>query len=352
MRIAQVSPLHEAVPPRFYGGTERVVSYLTDELVALGHDVTLFASGDSVTTASLIPACRQALRLDPTVGDPTLYHLIQIDQVMRRQPSFDIIHFHADNLHYPLIRHLRVPALTTLHGRLDLPDLGPFYDVFSKVPVSSISHYQRRPLPHLNWLGTVHHGLPEGLLRPGAGSGGYFAFLGRICPEKGVDRAVAIARRAGFPLKVAAKIDDKDRDYFHQVRGLFEPSAVDYIGEIGEGEKSAFLGDALALIFPIDWTEPFGLVMIEAMACGTPVLAFRRGAVPEIIEDGVNGVVVEDVEQAVASVGRLLAIPRSRCRNRFLSHFCASRMASTYLGLYRRLSPMAAGRTLTPVGEQ
>ncbi|HIJ62457.1 MAG TPA: glycosyltransferase family 4 protein [Rhodospirillaceae bacterium] len=351
MRIAQVSPLHEAVPPRLYGGTERVVSYLTEELVAEGHQVTLFASGDSVTSAMLVPGCRQSLRLDPRVRDPSLYHLIQIDQVVRRQHDFDIVHFHGEHLHYPLVPLLAVPLLTTLHGRLDLPDLIPFYETFRQVPVSSISHHQRRPLPGIGWLGTVHHGLPETLLRPGRGNGGYFAFLGRISPEKGIERAVAIARRSGVPLKIAAKVDAAGQDYYDSIHHLLHQPGIDFIGEIGESEKAAFLGDALGLLFPIDWPEPFGLVMIEAMACGTPVLAFRQGSVPEIIENDVSGVIVDTVEQAVAAVGRLLTIPRERCRESFRRRFSAARMARDYLGLYRRLSPMAAGKVLAPQRE-
>ena len=339
MRIAQVSPLHEAVPPRLYGGTERVVSYLTEELVAMGHEVTLFASGDSVTSARLVAGCRRSLRLDPTVTDPSLYHLIQIDQVIRRQHDFDIIHLHGEHLHYPLVPLLRVPLLTTLHGRLDLPDLIPFYDTFRQVPVSSVSQHQRRPLPDIDWQGTVYHGLPDSLLRPGRGDGGYFAFLGRVSPEKGLDRAIAIARRSGIPLKIAAKVDAAGRRHFERIRQLLEQPGIDFIGEIGDSEKNAFLGDALGLLFPIDWPEPFGLVMIEAMACGTPVLAFRRGSVPEILEDDVTGVMVDDVEQAVAAVGRLLAIPRGRCRESFRRRFSATRMARDYLGLYRRMTP-------------
>jgi glycosyltransferase involved in cell wall biosynthesis len=349
MRIAQVSPLHEAVPPKLYGGTERVVSYLTEELVALGHDVTLFASGDSVTGATLVPACRRALRLAPDCQDRVLYHLMQVDSVLERQQDFDVIHFHGDTLHFPFIRRTDLPTLTTLHGRLDLPDLGPFYRHFDDVPVSSISNHQRRPLPWLNWRGTVLHGLPLNLHKQGDGRGGYLAFLGRISPEKGIDRAIQIARRTGLPLKVAAKVDTVDQAYFDSIRSLFDDALVEFIGEIGEGKKSAFLGDALALMFPIDWPEPFGLVMIEAMACGTPVLAFRRGSVPEVIDDGVTGCIVDSVDEAVAAMDRLLTLERRLCRTTFERRFSATRMANDYLDLYRQHSPLTTQSALDPV---
>jgi len=349
MRIAQISPLHEAVPPKLYGGTERVVSYLTEELVALGHDVTLFASGDSVTSARLVPACQRALRLDADCQDRVLYHLMQLDTVLERHHEFDVIHFHGDTLHYPFIRRTTLPVLTTLHGRLDLPDLEPFYRHFADISVSSISNDQRRPLPWLNWRGTVLHGLPRNLLSRGGGRGGYLAFLGRISPEKGVERAIEIASRTGLPLKVAAKVDAVDQDYFDSIRPLFDNPLVEFIGEIGEKEKNAFLGEALALIFPIDWPEPFGLVMIEAMACGTPVLAFRRGSVPEVIDENVSGCIVDTVDQAVKAMDRLLALDRMRCRATFEGRFSATRMASDYLDLYRQLSPLATQSALDPV---
>ncbi len=349
MRIAQVSPLHEAVPPKLYGGTERVVSYLTEELVALGHDVTLFASGDSITSARLVCTCERALRLASSCHDRCLYHLMQIDAVLNRQQDFDIIHFHADYRHYPFIKRIATPTLTTLHGRLDLPDYPSFYRTFKDLPFASISDTQRRPLPFLNWRGTVHNGLPERRFARGSGDGGYLAFLGRISPEKGVDRAIAIARRVGLPLRVAAKVDDADRAYFSSIRPLFDHPMVEFLGEIGEAEKGDFLGDALALLFPIDWPEPFGLVMIEAMACGTPVLAFRHGAVSEVIEDGVSGCVVDSLDQAVAAVDRILALDRRRCRANFEEHFSSVRMANRYLDLYRQLSPMAAETSLAPV---
>jgi len=349
MRIAQVSPLHEAVPPKLYGGTERVVSYLTEELVALGHDVTLFASGDSITSARLVPACRRALRLAPECQDRVLYHLMQVDYVLQLANEFDVIHFHGDTLHYPFIRRTNLPILTTLHGRLDLSDLGPFYRHFADVPVSSISNHQRRPLPWLNWRGTVLHGLPCNLLTRGTGRGGYLAFLGRISPEKGIDRAIEIAVRTGLPLKVAAKVDAVDQDYFDSIRPLFDNALVEFIGEIGEEAKNAFLGEAMALIFPIDWPEPFGLVMIEAMACGTPVLAFRRGSVPEVIDDGITGCIVDTVDQAVKAMDRLLALDRTRCRATFEGRFSATRMANDYLNLYRQFSPLATQSALDPM---
>lgn len=349
MRIAQVSPLHEAVPPKLYGGTERVVSYLTEQLTAMGHEVTLFASGDSITSANLVAICRQALRLDRQCGDHILYHLMQVETVLQHQHEFDVIHFHGDHLHYPFVKRISVPTLTTLHGRLDITDYVPFYRVFRHVPVSSISDSQRRPLPFVNWRGTVHHGLPEDLLLPGDGIGGYLAFLGRISPEKGIDRAIAIAQRVGLPLKVAAKIDIADRPYFETVRHLFDIPLVEYLGEIGEAEKSEFLGNALALLFPIDWPEPFGLVMIEAMACGTPVLAFHRGAVPEVIDCGITGWVVDSIDEAVDAIDHVVALDRRRCRATFEERFSAVRMANGYLDLYRQLSSLKADGALAPV---
>ena len=337
MRIAQVSPLYESVPPRGYGGTERVVSYLTEALVDLGHDVTLFASGDSSTSARLIPGSAGALRLNGCV-DPLPHHLLMIESVFARHDQFDLIHFHCDYMHFPLSRRHRVPTLTTLHGRLDIPDLVPLYRQFRDIPLVSISDAQRRPLPWASWAGTVYHGLPANLYQPGQGRGEYLAVLGRISPEKGVARAIEIARRVGLPLRVAAKVDPADRQYFErEIRDLLTLPGVQFVGEIGEDEKEEFLGNALALLFPIDWPEPFGLVMIEAMACGTPVIAFRRGSVPEILDEGVTGLVVDDVDGAVAAVGRIRQLHRRRCRAVFEKRFSASRMAEDYVALYRCL---------------
>lgn len=338
MRIAQVAPLHEAVPPKRYGGTERVVAYLTEALVGMGHDVTLFASGDSVTSARLVPCCRGALRLDQSCADRVVHHVLQLDAVMAREAEFDIIHFHTDYLHYPFARRCPIPVVTTLHGRQDLRDLAPLYREFDDVGLVSISDHQRRPLPHVSWRGTIHHGLPADLLAPGEGRGGYLAFLGRFSREKGFDRAVAIARRSGLPLKAAAKADAMDGAYFEAVvRPLLEDPLVEWVGEIGEGGKAAFLGDALAHLFPIDWPEPFGLVMIEAMACGTPTIAWPCGSVPEIIENGVTGFVVSSIDEAVAAVGACAGFDRAACRAAFERRFTASRMAADYVLLYRRL---------------
>jgi glycosyltransferase involved in cell wall biosynthesis len=338
VRIAQVSPLYESVPPKLYGGTERVVSYLTEELVRQGHDVTLFASADSVTTARLVPICDRSLRLDPGCIDQTAHHLRQIEEVYRRAADFDVIHFHIDYLHYPVSSRMGAARLTTLHGRLDLPELAPLYRAFDQEPVVSISDDQRTPLAWLNWQATIHHGLPSHLLRFHPGRGRYLAFLGRISPEKRPDRAIELARRAGLPLKMAAKVDRADRDYFDaKIRPLLHGDcAVEFVGEIGEAEKDDFLGNAAALLFPIDWPEPFGLVMIEAMACGTPVLAWRRGSVPEIIDDGVNGFVVDDMAGAEAALEHLESLDRRRCRAAFEARFSDARMARDYVDVYRK----------------
>lgn len=337
MRIAQVAPLHEPVPPLLYGGTERVVSILVEELIDLGHDVTLFASGDSDTRARLISACQRALRLDPGCQDRVTYHVLQNEQVMRLWREFDFIHFHTDYFTLPLARRSPVPTLTTLHGRLDLPDLIPIYREFTDVPLVSISTAQRAPLVHVNWQGTVHHGIRTDNFRLGRGDGGYLAFLGRISPEKRLDRAIELARRAGMPLKIAAKVDMVDRHYFDEViRPLLAHPLIEFIGEIDDLEKVDFLGQAKALLFPIDWPEPFGLAMIEAMACGTPVLAFRCGSVPEVVDDGVTGVVVSSLDEAMTAMDRVLALDRGACRRRCVERFSARRMAEDYLALYRR----------------
>jgi glycosyltransferase involved in cell wall biosynthesis len=337
LRIAQVAPLYESVPPKLYGGTERIVSYLTEELVRQGHEVTLFASGDSVTRARLVAACPRSLRLDPGCVDPLAHHLVLIEEVFRRVDDFDVVHFHIDYLHFPVTRRLPVPHVTTLHGRLDIPDLVPLHREYQGMPVTSISDAQRAPLPWVNWQGTVHHGLPAdlhcGIDEPEA----YLAFLGRVSPEKGLDRAVEIARRAGLPLRVAAKVDRADLAYYEEtIKPLLDQPHVDFVGEIGEAEKQRFLGNALALLFPIDWPEPFGLVMIEAMACGTPVVAFRRGSVPEILDEGETGFVVSTIEEAVAAVDRLDEISRRGCRAAFERRFTAPRMARDYVRIYRQ----------------
>lgn len=335
MRIAQVSPLYESVPPQSYGGTERVVSYLTEELVRKGHDVTLFASGDSVTKGRLIPASPRSLRLDPHCVDQLAHHVVMLERVMRQAREFDVIHFHIDYLHFPLSSRQRTPHLTTLHGRLDLPDLVPLYREFSDMPVVSISHAQRKPLRMANWLGTVHHGLPDDLYTYREEPGSYLAFLGRISPEKRLDRAIRIAQRVGMPLKIAAKVDRVDREYFAQViEPLLGGPNVEYLGEAGEGEKNELLGHAHALLFPIDWPEPFGLVMIEALACGTPVVAFRCGSVPEVLEHGITGFVVDTMDEAVRAVERVSTLSRRRCREAFERRFTASRMADDYAAIY------------------
>src|SRR2546429_1280850 len=306
MHIAQVAPLYESVPPKYYGGTERVVSYLTEELVRQGHDVTLFASGDSETKAHLVAACRRSLRMDKHCVDRMAHHILMLENVVQRAAEFDIVHFHTDYLHFPLSRREQITHVTTLHGRLDVPDLVPLYQEFREMPVISISNGQRQPLPRANWQATVYHGLPAEKYRFRAEPGRYLAFLGRISPEKRVDRAIEIAKQVGMPLKIAAKIDRVDKDYFDLVIApLFRNSLVEFVGEIGEREKDEFLGNAYALLFPIDWPEPFGLVMIEAMACGTPVVAYRGGAVPELVEHGHNGFVVERLEDAVEAVRQL-----------------------------------------------
>ena len=338
MRIAQVSPLFEAVPPKYYGGTERIVSYLTEELVRRGHQVTLFASGDSETRARLIAPCRRALRLDKNAVDHIVHHILELEMVFQRVHEFDVIHYHIDYLHYPLSRRHHVPHVTTLHGRLDMPDLENLYNEFTDMPVISISNAQRAPLPHIRWVGTVYHGLPRDLYRFREQHGKYLAFLGRISPEKRCDQAIRIARQLGMPLKIAAKVDRVDKDYFDSViRPLMDTPLVEYIGEIGEGEKDEFLGNAYALLFPIDWPEPFGLVMIEAMACGTPVIAYRRGSVPEVMEDGVTGFVVSTLEEAIEATRRVIELDRRRIREVFEERFTVERMASDYLAIYQRL---------------
>ena len=345
MRIAQVAPLTEAVPPRLYGGTERVVYWLTEELVALGNDVTLFASGDSRTSAKLEPTWPKALRLDGSVRDPNALHIVMLERVRQKcdDEEFDFLHFHLDYYPFSLFSRQPTPFLTTLHGRLDLPEHQPVFTTFSSVPVISISNAQRRPVPQANWIRTIHHGLPEKLLTPQPIKPGYLAVLGRIAPEKGVDRAIKIATRCGIPLKIAAKVDRADQEYYDEIiRPLIERNPlVEYIGEIGDAEKSDFLSGAIGLLVPIDWPEPFGLVMIEAMACGTPVIAYKRGSVAEIVDDGVTGFVVEDETSAVAAVDRISRLSRAAIRKQFETRFTARRMALDYLAAYRKL--MEAG---------
>ncbi len=339
MRIAQVAPLHESVPPKLYGGTERVVHHLTEELVRQGHDVTLFASGDSLTQARLVPICAQSLRLDSQCIDPLAYHVLMLERVFGAVDDFDVIHFHIDYLHYPVSSRVPVPVVTTLHGRLDLPDLVPLYRKFKNMPVVSISDAQREPLPWLQWEGTVYHGLSPADYTFYPDGGKYLAFLGRISPEKGLDEAIAIARRAGMPLKIAAKVDRVDRDYFNsRIKPLLDDPLIDFVGEIGFPETNRFLGNAHALLFPIQWPEPFGLVMIEAMAAGTPIIAYRRGSVPEIMEEGISGMIVQNVEQGAQAVARVSAIDRAGCRAYFEQRFSASRMCRDYVAVYEQLA--------------
>ncbi|MGB9197974.1 MAG: glycosyltransferase family 4 protein [Terriglobales bacterium] len=341
MRIAQVAPLYESVPPKLYGGTERVVSWLTEELVAMGNDVTLFASGDSLTAAHLVPVCSQALRLSSHCVDQLAHHVNLIQTVVQahEEKRFDLIHFHIDYLHFPVSRSQRLLQITTLHGRLDIPDLAPLYHQFSEMPVVSISDSQRAPLPWINWQGTVHHGLPEDTFSTHQKHDGYLAFLGRVSPEKGLDRAIEIAKQARVPLKIAAKIDRADREYFETViEPLLNTDLIEFVGEIGDHEKNEFLGNALAMVFPIAWAEPFGIVMIEAMACGVPVLAYPGGSVPEIIEDGVNGFLVDNIKDAVNAIKRIGAVDRNECRRRFLKRFTSRRMARDYMAIYERVA--------------
>jgi glycosyltransferase involved in cell wall biosynthesis len=339
MRIAQVAPLAEAVPPKLYGGTERVVSWLAEELVQLGHDVTLFASGDSITNAVLESSSPRALRLDPDKSDPMLAYGTMLAQVADMASQFDVVHSHVDWVHIPLLRNLGVPFVTTLHGRLDLPNLRRSFDrCFGEAPFVSISDAQRAPLPNAHWVGTVYHGLPKYLLKPNVAARGYLAFLGRIAPEKGPDTAICLARAAGLPLKIAAKVDKADKAYFEEkVRPLIKDNSIEFVGEIDDGDKAEFLGNAIALLFPIRWPEPFGLVLIEAMACGTPVIAFRCGSVPELIEDGVTGFVVDSFQGALRAIDRAPDMDRTAVRANFERRFTARRMAEDYLRIYQAL---------------
>ncbi len=361
MRIAQVAPIFERVPPKAYGGTERVVSYLTEELVRQGHDVTLFATGDSLTQARLVAPIAQSRRFNAQQQEWLMYQTIMMDQLSAMAHEFDFVHFHTDYLHFPLANSLPIPHLTTIHGRLDLPELVPLYDYFDAIPLCSISRSQRQPLPHANWQGTVYHGLPQDLYAfnpqegaiPAAGNdfasrcGEYFAFIGRISPEKRVDRAIEIALACDMPLMIAAKVDHADQEYFEQIiQPLLQHPLITFIGEVGDADKQAFLGNACALLFPIDWPEPFGLVLIEALSCGTPIVAYRHGSVPEIVDDGVTGFIVDNQEQAIAAARRVASLDRNTCRATFERRFSATRMASDYLKLYAQLQlGRAASRT-------
>lgn len=338
MRIAQIAPLIESVPPKLYGGTERIVSYLTEGLVKQGHKVTLFASGDSITSADLVPCTRTALRLDSKVRDSIPYYMLMLDRVRQQADDFDILHFHIDFFPFPLFRSVASKTVTTLHGRQDLPDLLPYYLGFGDMPLVSISDAQRRPITDANFAATIYHGIPVDMHKPTFDPrGGYLAFLGRISPEKGPERAIEIARSLGIPLKMAAKVDAVDEQYFREVVEPLLGPGVEFIGEINEPQKTAFLGEALALLFPIDWPEPFGLTMIEAMACGTPVLAFRHGSVPEIIDHGVTGIVVDGIADAAAALPQVLALDRRKVRERFEQRFSAARMATDYAALYHEM---------------
>ena len=338
MRIAQVAPLFESVPPQLYGGTERVVSYLTEELVRQGHKVTLFASGDSVTRAELVPICPQALRLDPQCIDQLSRQILMLEQVFRDAESFDVVHFHIDYLHFPLSRRNRINNVTTLHGRLDIPDLVPLYQEFAEMPVVSISHAQRTPLPWLNWVANVYHGLPEDIFTFRSEPGKYLVYVGRISPEKRVDRCIEIARRVGMPIKIAAKVDRADLEYHRRViEPLFQDPLVEYVGEVNQRENDELIGNAFAFLFPIDWPEPFGLVMIEAMACGTPVIAYPHGSVPEVMVDGQTGFVVRSEAEAVRALEKISHLRRVACRRVFEERYTASRMAEEYLGVYAQL---------------
>jgi glycosyltransferase involved in cell wall biosynthesis len=339
MKIAQIAPLYESVPPKLYGGTERVVSYLADGLVRQGHDVTLYASADSETLAELRPMCDKALRLQGSdVVDPLAHHIRMLEIVAQEATEFDIVHFHIDYLHFPLTRRQNLPSVTTLHGRLDIPEVQALFREFPEMNLVSISDSQREPMLWANWVGTVHHGLPEDLYPPNYNKGKYLAFIGRISPEKRVDRAIEVAKQVGLPLKIAAKIDPADEDYFEsEIQGLMDHPLVEYIGEIGEHEKAQFLGNAMALMFLIDWQEPFGLVLTEAMACGTPVVAYGMGSVPEVIDDGTTGYIVDSVDAAANAVKRLDALDRRTIRKVFEQRFSVRRMCQDYVRIYQRI---------------
>jgi glycosyltransferase involved in cell wall biosynthesis len=351
MKIAQVAPLYESVPPHLYGGTERVVSYLTEALVEQGHEVTLFASGDSITEARLIPGCERSLRLSEDCVDPMAHHAVMLDKVIAMAEEFDVIHFHTDYSHFPCSKNMGLRNVTTLHGRLDLPDLQPLYQHFNEMPLVSISYAQREPIREGHWVGNVYHGLPAGLHKASEEQGKYLAFLGRISPEKRPDRAIRIALQAGIPLKIAAKVDRVDREYFAtQIKPLLKHPEIEYIGEITESEKTDFLGNAYAYLFPIDWPEPFGLTMIEAMACGTPTIAFRSGAVPEVLEDGISGFIVNTEECAVKALQQVPRLNRAKCRAMFEKRFLDTRMAEDYLDVYEAVIGERSETSSTTIG--
>jgi len=338
VRIAQIAPLFECVPPRSYGGTERVVSHLTDALVELGHEVTLFASADSRTRARLVPTRTQALRLDNNHVDPAAAIALHLEKVYQRAGEFDVLHFHLDHSHFSIARRESWPQLSTIHNRVDVPDVAALFSDFREMPIVSISEAQRRLLPHARWLGTVHHGLPPRLHQFRAKGGDYFAFVGRVSPEKGLDRAIRIAKRTGRRLKIAAKIDPCNRDYFdREIRPFLSDPDMEFLGELADREKDELIGGASALLFPIRWPEPFGLVMIEALACGTPVIAYGEGSVPEILRHGVTGFVVSGEEEAIDAAGRIGAIDRRDCRMEFERRFTADRMARDYVAIYEKI---------------
>jgi glycosyltransferase involved in cell wall biosynthesis len=338
LRIAQVAPLVETVPPESYGGTERIVSYLTEELVRSGQDVTLFASGGSSTKAKLVPVSERSLRSDPSIKDPLTRTIVELEEVLKRTEDFDLIHFHDGYVHFPLARRLQIPTVTTMHGRMDLPDLAPIFREFPEAPLVSISNHQRSPLPSANWIATVQHGIPENLFSFRPDPEDYVAFVGRICPEKRPDRAIEIAKHVGMPLKIAAKVDKTDEQYFEsEIKPLLNSSLIEFIGEVDDREKNVLLGGARALLFPIDWPEPFGLVMIESLACGTPVLAFECGSVPEVLEHGKTGFIVRNMDEAKQELQKVENIDRSVCRQEFERRFTSTRMADNYLRVYERL---------------
>ncbi|CAG9000365.1 MAG: Phosphatidyl-myo-inositol mannosyltransferase [Candidatus Celerinatantimonas neptuna] len=341
MKIAQIAPLYEAVPPKLYGGTERLVAHLCEALAEQGHDVTLFASADSqVTHCEQVKARSQALRLDPNpLKSDIASHFNLLEKLYARRHEFDMIHFHTEYLHFPMFEDVASKTLTTLHGRLDLADLPDVYRYWRQYPLASISDSQRRPLPFANWAGTIYHGLnPDCYQFHEDADGHYLAFLGRISPEKRPDRAIEIAKRVGIPLKIAAKVSEQDQPYFkQQIEPLFDDPLIEFVGEINDQQKSAFLGNALGLLFPIDWPEPFGLVMIEAMACGTPVVAWRCGSVPEIIDDGISGYIVDNIEQAVLACEKLHQLDRPTIRDQFIQRFSSATMAQNYMTVYQKL---------------
>ncbi len=347
MRIAQISPLFEAVPPKLYGGTERVVYSLTEELVAMGHDVTLFASGDSITSAKLAPMRDQALRLDPSVKDWVATYYKMVEEIYRVKDDFDVLHFHIDYFPLQLFSRQNVPFLTTIHGRLDVKEFVETYSTFEHCPFVSISNSQRRPIPNLNWVRTVLHGMPRNILTPQPVKQEYAAFLGRISPEKGADRAIAIAGKAGMKLKIAAKVDNADKEYYDsKIKPLITGNPdVEFIGEINDAQKPAFLSGAHALVFPIDWPEPFGLVMIESMACGTPVIAFKHGSVPEVMDDGLTGFVVNTIDEAVTALGKVNTLDRAKVRATFDRRWTSRRMAEDYVDVYEEQIEKAKGKS-------